>query len=182
MTQQVGVPDEFAVRIDVIGHASRRWRGAKTPAEADQQNLKLSQMRAQNVRMAVEQILKRELPNAKVELGSLGLGSFPQISVTDTDAAVDRLVLILINLTKKHTTWKSGPMRTEHVKTYYWGGNVQVWFGAAGVAAGILELELVNILQQKVKFKTVLVGGGGKIKFSPKPGPAAQRPSLSLKP
>jgi hypothetical protein len=35
--------DDLVVRIDVVGHANRRWRSAKTPAEAEQLNQQLSE-------------------------------------------------------------------------------------------------------------------------------------------
>jgi outer membrane protein OmpA-like peptidoglycan-associated protein len=56
--------DDLVVRIDVVGHASRRWRGAKTPAEAEQLNQQLSEARAQNIRKVVEAIVKKELPSS----------------------------------------------------------------------------------------------------------------------
>src|SRR5215831_13359049 len=63
-------PQSRAVRVTVVGHASARWRGAKDKADADRLNLALSNQRANNVRVVVEQILKREIPNVTIASGS----------------------------------------------------------------------------------------------------------------
>jgi hypothetical protein len=135
--------------------------------------------------MAVEQILKTELPNVKVELGSLGVGSFPQLSLTDNNAEADRIVLVLINLMLSVDNQKPGPPgpeRTLHIYTHWWQANVRVFFAADGVAVGILELELGNVLGQKLEFQAELVGVGGQIRISPRPGLEAQMPSRPLHP
>jgi hypothetical protein len=36
--------DELVVRIDVVGHASKRWRAARTNEEADRLNQQLSEV------------------------------------------------------------------------------------------------------------------------------------------
>ena len=50
---------ELKVRVTVVGRASRRWRGAPSPTEADRLNQALSEARAQNLRKPVEDILKK---------------------------------------------------------------------------------------------------------------------------
>lgn len=52
-------PQSKAVRITVVGHASTRWLGAKSRAEAERLNKALSDQRAENVRATVERILKQ---------------------------------------------------------------------------------------------------------------------------
>ena len=92
--------DDLVVRIDVVGHASRRWRGAKTPAEAERLNQQLSGLRAQNVRRAVEAVVKKELPGISIEVPARGVGSsegFP--TAGEDNAAVDRSVLVTIDFT-----------------------------------------------------------------------------------
>jgi hypothetical protein len=92
--------DGLAVRITTVGHASRRWSSARNAAEADILNLQLSELRAQNVRKAVEDIIKRELPALAIDIPAKGVGSrepFPTAS--EDNAAVDRGVLVMVDLT-----------------------------------------------------------------------------------
>jgi hypothetical protein len=99
--------DDLLIRITAIGHASRRWRGARNAAEAETLNQHLSDQRAQNVRRAVEDILRRELPAMKIEVPAWGVGSrepFPTAS--ESNAAVDRSVLLMIDLTTTESAYR----------------------------------------------------------------------------
>lgn len=51
------------VRIEVVGHASPRWRSAKSPQQADEMNWRLAETRARQVRLETEKLLKDLLPN-----------------------------------------------------------------------------------------------------------------------
>lgn len=51
------------VKIEVVGHASPRWRAAKTPQIADELNWRLAEKRAGAVRLEVEKLLHDLLPN-----------------------------------------------------------------------------------------------------------------------
>jgi hypothetical protein len=51
------------VKIEVVGHASPRWRAAKTPQIADELNWRLAEKRALAVRVEVEKLLQALLPN-----------------------------------------------------------------------------------------------------------------------
>ena len=89
----------LTVRIEVIGRASRRWRGARSPAEADRLNQALSEQRAQNLRKPVEEILRKELPGVKIEAPAKGLGSHHGFPLTGEDnAAIDRSVVVSVDL------------------------------------------------------------------------------------
>ena len=99
---------DLAIRIDVIGHASPRWKAARTPSEADRLNQRLSDLRATNVRKAVEQILHTELPRFPIKVPSKGVGSkerFP--SATEDNAAVDRSVVVTVDLTTTTPGYKA---------------------------------------------------------------------------
>jgi hypothetical protein len=66
---------EYGVRINVIGHASARWRGARNAAEAQKLNQALSEQRAASVQRVVETVLRTVLPKvsvARAEAGSSG--------------------------------------------------------------------------------------------------------------
>jgi hypothetical protein len=74
---------DLSVRINVIGHAGPRCNGAKNAAEAERLNQHLSELRAQNVRRAVQEILAGELPGMAIDVPSRGVGSrekFPTAS------------------------------------------------------------------------------------------------------
>src|SRR5580704_2065434 len=89
----------LAVRVNVVGHASPRWRTARNTAEADRLNQRLSEMRAKNIHAAVEEILKRELPSLPITVSWKGVGShdgFP--TVGDDNPAVDRSVMVTLDL------------------------------------------------------------------------------------
>lgn len=56
------------VRIHVVGHASPRWRAAKSADEADRLNAALSEARAQTVRTEVERQVRAALPNHDLDV------------------------------------------------------------------------------------------------------------------
>ena len=90
------------------GDASPRWKTARYCSEADRLNQRLSELRATNVRKAVEQVLRTELPGLPITVSSKGLGSqqrFP--SATEDNAAVDRSVVVTIDLTTTTPTYKA---------------------------------------------------------------------------
>src|SRR5262245_6212116 len=107
-----------AVRVTIIGHASTRWRAAKNRKQADRLNQALSNRRAENVRAAVERILKREIPNVEImpgesladgqrptgiNVGSYGVGSREPVLNLPPDPAennaLNRSVTVLLELT-----------------------------------------------------------------------------------
>jgi hypothetical protein len=129
--------DNLVVRIDVVGHASRRWRGAKTPAEAESLNQKLSEARAQNIRKVVEAIVKTELPGIPIEVPARGVGSregFPVVS--EDNAAVDRSVVVTIDLTHVQNSSKveQRPSRI-YMPSKFWKLKVLSMIGASGIGA-----------------------------------------------
>jgi hypothetical protein len=52
--------------IEIVGHASPRWRGARTPEIADQNNWRLAEQRAEMTRMEVETLLTQLLPDREL--------------------------------------------------------------------------------------------------------------------
>jgi hypothetical protein len=69
-----------------VGHASPRWKGAKTRSEADQNNLELSQKRVREVRQAVERIIRFELQDHNVSF-----------KFQESQAPADNLQTVLID-------------------------------------------------------------------------------------
>jgi hypothetical protein len=60
------ITHELGVRVDIVGHASARWRAAKDTAEAARLNQDLSARRAETIRKIVEAEIKRELPRVPI--------------------------------------------------------------------------------------------------------------------
>ena len=104
----------------VVGRASRRWRGAPSPTEADRLNQALSEARAQNLRKPVEDILKKELPGVKIE--AQGLGSHQGFPLTGEDnAAIDRSVVAIVELTMISKGFRSETRPTKiYAPSKYW--------------------------------------------------------------
>jgi hypothetical protein len=92
-TKEVGERQRTVAVINVVGHASPRWRSATGVRDADQRNALLSKRRAESVRTEIEHQLRQLLPgrdlvfeysytlvdpttgNADVVLGTRGRGS-----------------------------------------------------------------------------------------------------------
>ncbi len=53
--------NKVLVEVDITGHASPRWEGAKTPQEASMKNLILSQKRASAIKFLIDQYFHEEL-------------------------------------------------------------------------------------------------------------------------
>ena len=126
----------LTVRIEVIGRASRRWRGARSPAEADRLNQALSEQRAQNLRKPVEEILRKELPGVKIEAPAKGLGSHHGFPLTGEDnAAIDRSVVVSVDLitTIKGTRTEFRP-RKIYAPSKFWTLRVVSMVSASGGA------------------------------------------------
>jgi hypothetical protein len=173
-----------AVRITIVGHASARWRGAKTAAQASRLNEILSNKRADNIRSMVEQILKREIPGVTISAGtSLAPGVSPSgiqvgsYGVGSRDPLVDSgkpdpnennpsnrsVVLLLEQIT---TTYSSAgvsraPLRVG-ARTKFWYGKVLNLNGAGLAVFGyFLRLAIRNPLSNKVvNYSGYLLGGG----------------------
>jgi outer membrane protein OmpA-like peptidoglycan-associated protein len=136
---------DLAIRVTVVGHASPRWRGAKNPTEADRLNLRLSELRAQNVRGVVEGILKRELPSLPIAVPSKGVGSHERFpAVSEDNAAIDRSVVVMVELT--HTRhdyeWVPQPPRRISAASKLWLMQVRSLLRGAGIGAQLFQIRL----------------------------------------
>jgi hypothetical protein len=115
--------DNFSVLISVVGHASRQWLGARNAQEADRFNMALSVQRAQGVRAVVERIVKARIPDLPIEIIHNGVGSRePAPTVSEPNAAVDRSVLVTVDLatTTTENTYVSGPDRRVYTPSNSW--------------------------------------------------------------
>jgi hypothetical protein len=177
---------DLAVRINVVGHASPRWKGAKNDAEADRLNQRLSELRAQNVHRAVEEILKSELPSLPIEVPSKGVGSqerFPTAS--EDNAAVDRSVLVTVELTTTLPGYKFQPRspRRIYVPSKVWSLKVVSMVRGAGL--GYVQIFLRVVLRNPYSGKEITLSGwlsGGGAAMSVKDSFKISKSNPSLKP
>jgi hypothetical protein len=170
---------EYGVRVTVVGHASARWRGAKSQAEANRLNDALSKQRAESIRIAVEQILKRELPNVKIEpstsgsgqgprgfeLGSKGVGSGEPLRKggPDENEAINRSVVVILELATPRTAQipKSRPGRIYAFSTTWTLKVMEFQVLAIGPGGGFIKLILRNPFTGKEMSASANVAGGG---------------------
>jgi hypothetical protein len=137
---------DLIVRINVVGHASRRWNGAKNAAEAERLNQLLSERRAENVCRAVREILTGELPGMAIEVPSKGVGSRERFPTTsENNAAVDRSVLVTVELTTTHRTYQFQPRgpRRVYIQSNVWSVRVVNLARMAGLGAVRLFVRVV---------------------------------------
>ena len=157
---------DLAVRLDVVGHASPRWRGAKNTAERDRLNRALSEQRAQNVRKAVEEDLRRELPNLPIVVPSAGVGSQERFPTAGEDnAAIDRSAVLSIELTTRQPSYKLQypAHRRMYVPSKVWTLRVHTMF--RGAALGYVQIHLrIGLINPYSGNELILTGwlsGGG---------------------
>ncbi len=156
---------DLSVRISVVGHASPQWRGAASAAEAVRLNQGLSELRAQTVGKAVEEIVRRELPGMRIEIPAKGVGSqerFPTVS--ENNAAVDRSVMVTIELTTTRQTVKiqpHGPRRI-YADSTIWSMTVKsmVRTAAMGAAGIFLKIAIKNLYSGKEIILSGFLFGG----------------------
>src|SRR4051794_30255942 len=89
----------LAIRITVVGHASRQWKSATTADEASRLNQGLSDSRASTVHGEVTRLITSLLPSFPIAVETKGVGSSqPFPTAGEGNAAVDRSVLVLVDL------------------------------------------------------------------------------------
>jgi hypothetical protein len=158
---------ELIVRLTVVGHASRRWKGAKNAAQADQLNQRLSELRANNVRRFVEGIIRRELPTLQIEVPARGAGSHePFPTASEDNAAVDRSVHVMVELTSKDSTLQSvHTPRKIYSPATYWTLKVVSMIGGTAVGARAVFLRVT--IRNRVTDREIVLSGylfGGSLR------------------
>jgi hypothetical protein len=163
--------DELIVRVSVVGHASRRWKSAKNAVQADRLNQRLSELRATNVRRAVEAIIRRELPTLKIDVPSRGVGRHePFPTASENNAAVDRSVLFMVELTTTRSTLRSvhRPPRKIFAATRLWTLTVAHMLSTNTVGVGVTFLRVR--IRNGVTGKEITLAGtlaGGALSLNP---------------
>jgi hypothetical protein len=163
-SQTMGVDDKLSVRLTVVGHASKRWRGASSAAEAEHLNQQLSEMRARNLRWRIEQILKQELPGINIEVPVTGVGSREGFPLTGEDnAGLDRSVVV--GLEVGFTTSNIAVLRRPakiYTPSRFWELQVLtlVEARAVGAASAFMRLRIRNpFSRRELTLAGYLVGG-----------------------
>jgi hypothetical protein len=175
---------EFSVRITVVGHASARWKGANSVAEAARLNQALSEQRARNVQRVVEQILKRELPTVNIAVGLKGVGSqFPAEPERPQDnEAINRSVVVRVELSHTLPGEKvvaRPPMRIDARSRFWYVRVTHLQSAALGLGAGRVNLVLRNAISKKETTFGAWIGGGG-IAANPGDWFAKQKPDAQV--
>jgi hypothetical protein len=156
----------LAVRVNVTGHASPRWKSATSAQQAARLNQQLSVRRAENARQAIERMLTRELPLIPIAVPSKGVGSSQRFPTASEDnAAVDRSVFVTIELTTTDTTLRAQarPPRRVYVPSKVWTLRV---LSLAKLAAGFAVVSVRIAIRNPYSGKQLimsgnLLGGGG---------------------
>ncbi len=176
-------PRSLALRVLAVGSTSPRWTSARNNADADRRNEHLALARADNARLIIEQLLKRDLPGvtivpgvsrldkhigAEVELGSYGVGSRESLVRRHGDRrsneAADRSVKISIELitTEYGQAGVSLPDESVSARTKFWYVTVTRYYvDAVAVAMGYARIRLRNSLSGKTMDGEVYLYGGG---------------------
>ncbi|MBR0856902.1 hypothetical protein [Bradyrhizobium liaoningense] len=149
----MGIPKDgtISVRITCVGHASRRWRSARTKAAASALNQRLSELRAKTIYDQVDPIVKMQLPGLPIALGQRAVGSTePFPTVSEDNAAIDRSVVLMVDLVWTGTGgYKKVPRppRLIYAPSTLWELKIAALFGASGIGfkSSLLRVKIKNL-------------------------------------
>lgn len=171
-------------RVQIIAHASPRWRGAQNAPDADRRNLELSQRRAEAVRWEVENLLAQHLgTGASVDVDVTVVDEDDTVGVKteargsrDTlpeargdrfdDAQQRRRVDVIVDSSQRVSgVAEAGrPLLTLPTASKFWHVSVDLEAGGAvGAAGSLLTLTLTNDRTgQTMEGRVWALGGGPK--------------------
>ncbi|MEW6643077.1 MAG: hypothetical protein AB1586_21415 [Pseudomonadota bacterium] len=157
--------ETLAVRITVVGHASRRWRGAHSASEAAAANLRLSEVRARTIHREVEAIVKRELPSLPIETSQKGVGSSdPFPTAGEDNAGIDRSVVVMVDLVWTIPTYKAVPRPPYNVyaPSTFWTLKITALTGASGLGAraSLMRIKIRNPFTRRELIMSGPIFGG----------------------
>lgn len=183
----MGIPKDgtVSVRITCVGHASRRWRGARTKAAASALNQRLSEFRAKTIFDQVDPIVKMQLPGLPVALGQKAVGSTePFPTAGEDNAAIDRSVVLMVDLVWTGTGGYKKvhrPPRLVYAPSTFWEMKIAALFGASGIGvkSSLLRVKIKNLStgRELSLFGPIIGGdltiGAGMFKKVPKVSPVS---------
>ncbi len=150
----------FSVCITCEGHASRRWRGARSEAEAAALNQRLSEHRARVVYDKVVEMVQSELPGFPIAVRDRAVGArHPFPTAGEDNAAVDRCVVVMIDLVWTRPDQKviPRPLKKMWPKRVCWEIRV---IDYAVANAFTVELGYVRVgIRSPVSKKELILGG-----------------------
>jgi hypothetical protein len=157
--------DSLSVRITCEGHASPRWRGARSKLEAAALNYGLSEHRAQGVYDQAERTIKQQLPGLPIAVRKRAFGSSkPFPTAGEDNAAVDRSVVVMIDLVSTSTSQKIVQPRPKkiRVRSTYWKLEVVDYLSvsAVGAAASAVRIRITNPITNRELYLAGSVFGG----------------------
>jgi hypothetical protein len=162
----MGVPKlgTVAIRITAEGHASRRWKSARTVDEASRLNWALSDRRANTIHTEVTRIVKGLKPSFPIASAEKGVGSSqPFPTASEDNAAVDRCVLVMVDLvwTVSTVKLKPRPPRQIYAPSTFWELKIADLVGAsAGVRGSFLRIKLRNPFTKRELSLAGYIAGG----------------------
>jgi hypothetical protein len=183
-----------SLKVEIVGHASPRWKGAKTADEADRLNDDLSRRRSEAVRDAMEKLIKAKMgDDVLIDFGPVpasqnrqGIpvdrshkGSQEARDKSGADRARDDEYFRRVNVDVefKGTKWITEE-RTVPGKTHYgWSRDWKVTIKKVGVhgivipgpAWGGIEIVIKNPKTNKERTYVAILKGGGDPMFGDTP-------------
>jgi hypothetical protein len=186
------VPDTTSpsrkLRVTIVGHASPRWRGAPSDAEADLRNERLANQRAEAVFVIVEKLLRDRLgQDVEIEknvtlvpgtrqpdlvLSGSGEGSrearLDRHKARSSDDDYDRRVEVVIDLVVTRDVKAGRSLPSTQAKTWTWSVTInRLKVVRAVVAGGGIEIALRNRKTGKEVLATAKLYGGGWFRLNP---------------
>jgi hypothetical protein len=177
-------PQSVGLRVRIVGYATPRWGSAKSAAEADRLNFRLSSRRADTVRAELEKELRARLGRniridyavselnprdpEGIQIGSYGAGSADALAAVHGDrtnnAKMSRKVDVMIE--KITTTYATGDVSLPPGRL---SGTIDSWairvtklrVFVAAVVVGTIEIALRNRYTDKKMYATAAIYGGG---------------------
>jgi hypothetical protein len=189
----MGVPysETLAIRITAEGHASRRWRTARSASEASRLNERLSDARARTIRAEITRIINGLNPFFPIAPEAKGVGSrHPFPTASENNASVDRSVLVMVDLVRTRLIDKqvARPPRLVYGPSTSWSLTIASLLGgsAFGARGSFLRVKLQNnSTHRELSLAGDMVGGdlaigpstfgkgGNPFKFDPRLVPNA---------
>jgi hypothetical protein len=170
---------KYQISVNVVGRASKRWKGAKNAAEAASKNRDLSLRRAMAVSSVIAEELRKVLGNTdvtvtlptpvvltddSVPIQFRGLGSEnPIISEPPSgDLAINRTVLASLSWHSSMPTTrvKARPTKYRALSNYWGFQKLKFEAAALGKGKGLIRFRLLDMFGKSRKYEAELTGHG----------------------
>jgi hypothetical protein len=176
------------LRVTIVGHASPRWRGAATDADADKRNEKLANQRAESVFAITERLLRDRLGQDVVieknvtvvpgmeqpdlVLSASGEGSRDALQdkhkSRSSDDEYDRRVEVSIDLLRTLDVKSGRSLPSEQAKTRLWAVTInRLKVVRAFLGVGGVEITIRNRKTGKEVLATAKLYGVARPKLNP---------------